>query len=100
MNPVEVIKTVRPGQSSLDNRTLEERRAIYANWGAHREHILAERQTNLELLNAAYRGLTLDQAHELAQLGIERYDAALAKDRSESEHFLARLASFVLGAPV
>ena len=69
----EVLLTVRPGQSSLDSCTFEERREIVKNWAVNRERIAAERRANLALLNNAYRELTLEQARKLADVGIKRY---------------------------
>lgn len=98
MDPVEVILTVRPGQSSLDSCTFEERREIVKNWAVNRERIAAERRANLALLNNAYRELTLEQARKLADVGIKRYDVAPEKDRADRKRYLARLANFVSGA--
>jgi hypothetical protein len=93
-----VIKTIHPGLSSLDGLTFEERREIVTNWEAHRERIQAGEEANNGALTTAYRALSLEPAQELARVAIERYDAAPAKDSTESAQFLARLANFVSGA--
>src|SRR5437899_9445952 len=98
MSPMEVILTVRPGQSSLDNCTFEERREIVKNWAVNWDRIVAEQRASLALLNNAYRELTLEQAREIAAIGISRYDAAPEKDKLASRRFLARIANFVPGA--
>lgn len=98
MDPVEVIKTVRPGQSWIEGYSLEERRAISANWAAYRERFEDEEHDRIEKLNAAYLSLTLGQARELARFGIEHYDTLAEGDRLKGAQFLARLANFVSGA--
>jgi hypothetical protein len=90
MNTVEIIKAITVRHAPLKDLLPEEREARLKNWAEDK----ARTKEDEAALVASFRSLTLNQAHELTQYALDRFDAGLNKSLTPQK-LLGKIANYV-----